>query len=106
MAILEVSNDTFEQEVLKSEIPVLVDLWAPWCGPCRALTPTVEAISAEFEGKAKIVKLNIDDNPMIAAEYQVMSIPTLLFFKDGKVQSQIIGLVDKSKIESKLQSLL
>ncbi|MBT3169133.1 MAG: thioredoxin [Candidatus Cloacimonetes bacterium] len=106
MAILEVSNDTFEQEVLKSEIPVLVDLWAPWCGPCRALTPTVEAISAEFEGKAKVVKLNIDDNPTVAAEYQVMSIPTLLFFKDGKVQSQIIGLVDKSKIESKLQSLV
>jgi len=104
--MLEVTADTFEQEVLKSDIPVIIDLWAPWCGPCKAIAPIVESIAADFEGRAKFVKLNIDESPSIAAQYQVMSIPTLLFFKDGKVESQVIGLVSKDKIISKIEPLL
>ncbi len=104
--MLEVNVDTFEQEVLKSEIPVVIDLWAPWCGPCKALTPTLESVAADYEGKVKVVKLNIDDNPSIAAQYQVMSIPTLLFFKGGKVESQVIGLVGKDKIAGKIEAML
>jgi thioredoxin len=103
---LEVNQDTFENEVLKSEIPVLVDLWAPWCGPCRALTPTIDAIAAEYEGKLKVVKVNIDESPTIAANYSVMSIPTLLIFKDGNVEGQIVGLVGKDKIEAKFANLI
>jgi len=106
MALLEVNQDTFEQEVLKSEIPVLVDLWAPWCGPCRALTPTVEDIASEYDGKLKVVKLNIDESPTIAANYSVMSIPTLLIFKDGNVEGQIVGLVGKDTIEAKFINLI
>ena len=103
---LEVNQDTFENEVLKSDIPVLVDLWAPWCGPCRALTPTVDAIAAEYEGKLKVVKVNIDESPTIAANYSVMSIPTLLIFKGGNVEGQIVGLVGKDKIEAKFTNLI
>ncbi len=106
MAILEVNANSFEQEIIKSDLPVIVDLWAPWCGPCKALHPVIESVATDYDGKVKVVKVNIDESPTIASEYQVMSIPTLLFFKDGKVQSQIIGLVDKEKIESKLNNLL
>jgi len=104
--MLEVSADTFEQEVLKSDIPVIIDLWAPWCGPCKALTPILESIAADYEGKVKVVKLNIDESPTIAAQYQVMSIPTVLFFKDGSVESQVIGLVGKDKIANKIDAML
>jgi len=104
--MLEVTADTFEQEVLKSEIPVVIDLWAPWCGTCKALTPTLESVAADYEGKVKVVKLNIDESPSIAAQYQVMSIPTLLFFKGGNVESQVIGLVGKDKIVGKIDAML
>ena len=106
MALKEVNNEAFEAEVLKSEIPVIIDLWAPWCGPCKALGPTLEDIANEYEGKIKIVKINVDDNPSIAANYNVMSIPTLLFFKEGKVEGQIVGLVSKDKIVDKFLSLI
>lgn len=106
MSSLKVNQDTFEKEVLQSDIPVLVDLWAPWCGPCVALATTVEEIASEYEGKLKVVKLNIDENPMIAANYKVMAIPTLLIFKDGKVDAQLVGLVGKDKIERKFKSLI
>ena len=106
MGLKEVNNDAFEAEVLKSDIPVIVDLWAPWCGPCKALGPTLEDIDAEYEGKIKIVKVNIDENPSVAANYNVMSIPTLLFFKGGNVEGQVVGLVSKEKIIDKFTGLL
>ena len=106
MSLKEINQDNFDVEVLQSDMPVLIDLWAPWCGPCRALTPIVEDIANEYEGKLKVVKLNVDESPTIAANYQVMSIPTLLIFKEGKVEAQLIGLVSKDKIISKFESLL
>ncbi len=102
MAIVEASTATFEAEVLKSEIPVLVDFWAPWCGPCKALTPIVHKLAEELEGKVKVVKLNIDESPEIAGKYSIMSIPTLLVFVNGAVSDQLIGLVQKEKILDKL----
>jgi len=80
MGLIEINNETFENEVLKSDIPVIVDLWAPWCGPCKAITPTLEEIAAEYDSKVKIVKVNIYESPSVASNYKVMSIPTLLIF--------------------------
>lgn len=106
MSVKEINHENFEEEVLKSEIPVLVDLWAPWCGPCKAINSTVEEIAVEFEGKLKVVNVNIDQSPAIASNYRVMSIPTLLIFNKGNVEVQIIGLVSKSKIIDKFASLI
>lgn len=106
MAIIDVNLDNFEEEVLKSDIPVLVDLWAPWCGPCKAIGSTVSEIDEEYNGKLKVVKLNIDQTPELATKYNIMSIPTLLIFKDGQVAEQVIGLVGKDKIESKFKHLI
>ena len=106
MSVKEINHGNFEEEVLKSEIPVLVDLWAPWCGPCKAMNSTVEEIAVEFEGKLKVVNVNIDGSPTIASNYRVMSIPTLLIFNKGNVEGQIVGLVSKSKIIDKFASLI
>jgi thioredoxin 1 len=106
MSVKEINHENFEEEVLKSEIPVLVDLWAPWCGPCKAINSTVEEIADDFEGKIKVVNVNIDESPIIASNYKVMSIPTLLIFNKGNVEVQIIGLVSKSKIIDKFASLI
>jgi thioredoxin len=106
MGLIEINNEAFEAEVLKADVPVIVDLWAPWCGPCKAIAPTLEDIAVEYEGKVKIVKVNIDENPSVAANYNVMSIPTLLIFKGGNVEAQIVGLVSKSKIIDKFSGLL
>ena len=103
MAIIEVNTGTFDQEVLKSELPVLADFWAPWCGPCKALTPTIHKLAEELEGKVKVVKVNIDESPEIAGKYSIMSIPTLLIFVNGSVSDQMIGLVQKDKIMDKLK---
>lgn len=96
----EITDSNFEAEVLKSSIPVLVDFWAPWCGPCRALTPTIEQLATEYAGKIKVVKLNTDENPESAVKFRINSIPNLIFFKDGKPVDQLVGAVDKSKIEA------
>jgi thioredoxin 1 len=103
---IEVTDSTFEQEVLQSTQPVLVDFWAVWCGPCRAVAPIVEELAGEYEGKLKVMKLDVDDNPRTAVTYGVQSIPTLLVFKDGKPAERIIGAVPKKVIVDKLQSVM
>lgn len=103
---LEVTDGTFEQEVLQSKQPVLVDFWAVWCGPCKAVAPIVEELASEYEGQLKVMKLDVDDNPRTAVAYGVQSIPTLLVFKDGKPAERIVGALPKRAIVDKLQSVL
>lgn len=93
------NDENFENEVLNSETPVLVDFWAPWCGPCRIIAPVVEELSETYEGKLKVGKLNVDDNQKTSMKFGIRSIPTLLVFKDGEVAEQIIGAVPKTEIE-------
>ena len=95
---IEITDSNFESEVLKSSVPVLIDFWAAWCGPCRALAPAVDAIATEFQGKVKVGKLDVDANGSTSARFNIKGIPTLLLFKDGQVREQIVGLVDKGKI--------
>ena len=102
----EFQEDSFQVDVLDSTKPVLVDFWAEWCGPCKMLTPTIDEIADEFSGKAIIGKLNVDQNPEIASNYGIRSIPSLLFFKDGKVQNQIMGAVSKTDIEKALNDII
>ncbi|MGQ9525743.1 MAG: thioredoxin [Armatimonadota bacterium] len=100
---VEVTESSFEQEVLQSSVPVLVDFWAPWCGPCRMLAPTVDQIADEFAGRLRVVKVNTDDNPGVAARYQIMSIPTLMLFKEGKPVDQMVGVQPKSALVSRIE---
>ena len=104
MANHEFTNDNFDKDVLQASEPVLVDFWAPWCGPCKMLSPVVEELAGEMDG-VKIGKVNIDEYPEISGKYGVMSIPTLLFFKDGKVMDQMVGVQSKGTIQSKLEEL-
>ncbi|MBF0112028.1 MAG: thioredoxin [Desulfamplus sp.] len=104
--IIEIDDDAFEATVIKSDIPVLVDFWAPWCGPCRAIAPTIEELEKQYSGKIKFVKLNVDENPQSPTKYAIQAIPTLIFYKGGKVVEQITGMVAKSKLEETLDSLL
>lgn len=101
-ALADVSQTSFQNEVLSSDKPVLVDFWAAWCGPCKMLSPVVEKVATANEGKAKFVKLNTDDNPQIAAQYQVSGIPCLILFKGGKPVDRIVGYVPESTISSML----
>ena len=96
--IAQVSDDSFDSEVLKSPVPVLIDFWAPWCGPCRAIAPIVDELAGEYAGKIKIVKMNVDDNPRTPARYNVRGIPNLILFKNGEVQQQIVGAVPKAHL--------
>lgn len=100
------TEDTFESEVVKSDVPVLVDFYADWCGPCKAIGPIVATLAQKYEGKAKICKLNVDENRKIALTYKVMSIPTLFIFKNGEVKERIVGLQPQAVLEHKLDSLL
>jgi thioredoxin 1 len=94
-AVANVTDTTFEQEVLKAEMPVLVDFWAPWCSPCKAVAPVVENLSKEYEGRLKVVKLNTDENPKTAQAYSIRGIPSLYLFKSGQVVEQLVGAVPK-----------
>jgi len=102
----EVTDGTFDAEVVKSPIPTLVDFWAPWCGPCRMVAPIVEELAGEYAGKVNFVKLNTDENPIVASRYGIRSIPTLLVFKNGAPVGQIIGFRPKSDIKRRLDSVL
>ena len=104
--VIELNADTFEREVIDCELPVLVDCWAPWCQPCLIVAPIVEEVAKEYQGKVKFYKLNVDEAREIAVRYGIMSIPTLLIFKGGKVVEQIIGAVPQERISEKLDNIL
>lgn len=106
MGVLEVSDATFDQEVLKSEQPVLVDFWAAWCGPCKAIAPAVDAIATKFAGQLKVTKVNVDQNGATPSRYGIRGIPALLLFKGGKVVDQIVGYVPQDVIEEKVQRVV
>jgi thioredoxin 1 len=104
--ILEIEDNSFEEEILKSEKPALVDFWAPWCGPCKAIGPIVEELSQNFGEKIKFAKCNVDNNPVTPSKYGIKAIPTLIFFKGGSVVEQITGMVAKSKLEEAINKVL
>jgi len=104
--VTEITDQNFENEVLKSNIPVVVDFWAPWCRPCYIIAPITEKLSEEFKGKVKFCKLNVDGNPQMAVKYQVMSIPLLLFFNGGQQVESVLGAVPESSIRPKVEALL
>ncbi len=104
--IKTVSQDTFEQEVLKSDQPVLVDLWAAWCAPCRAMEPAIEEVAKQFEGKVTVAKLNVDENPELAQQLDVMSIPTMMMFKNGQPVSRLVGLSNAERLAGAVTAAL
>jgi thioredoxin 1 len=104
--LIHVNDENFEEEIIKSDKPALVDLWAPWCGPCNAIAPLVEELAEEYKDKIKVAKLNVDDSPGTASNYGVRSIPTLLLFKDGAVQDKLIGLAGKERLEDFIKKVL
>ncbi len=104
--VTHVTDSNFEQEVLKSSQPVLIDFWAPWCGPCKAIAPAIDEIANDYAGKLKVVKINVDDNPQIPARYGVRGIPNLLIIKGGQVKEQIVGAVPKVNLVRAVDSAL
>jgi len=106
-APIELTDDTFDKEVLQeNSVPVLVDFWAPWCGPCRIVSPIVEELAGQHTGKLKVAKMNVDDNPKTPSTYGIRGIPTLILFKEGQVADQIVGAVPKAQIEEAIQKVL
>jgi thioredoxin 1 len=105
-AALSVTDSTFKQEVLESDVPVLVDFWAPWCGPCRMVAPVVDEIADQYVGQVKVVKVNTDENPSIASQYGIRSIPTLMIFKGGQRVDMVVGAVPKSTLAQTLEKHL
>lgn len=106
MGVLSVTENNFDKEVLQSSLPVLADFWAEWCGPCRMIAPVVEELSTEMAGRLKVVKVNVDEAQQLAGKYGIMSIPTLLLFKQGKVVEQIVGAMSKDNLVSKISKNL
>lgn len=104
--VREISDGDFENEILQSAVPALVDFWAPWCGPCKSIAPVIEEIAKEFDGKIKVAKLNVDDNPRTPTNYNVRGIPNLIFFKGGKVVEQIVGAVPKDQLINAIKKVL
>lgn len=106
MSVVKVTDENFKAEVLESEIPVLVDFWAEWCGPCRMIAPVVDAVAEEYAGKLKVAKLNVDENPQTASQYGIMSIPSLLIFKDGQVIEKMVGFMPKEQMKEAIDKTL
>ncbi|MBI4343675.1 MAG: thioredoxin [Candidatus Omnitrophica bacterium] len=105
-AVAELSETTFEQQILKSPTPALVDLWAAWCGPCRLIAPVVEELAGKYAGKMNMYKLNVDDYPQLAARFHVMNIPTLLFFKDGQEVDRVVGVQPKEELSRRIERVI
>jgi thioredoxin 1 len=103
---VDITDDSFEAEVLKADTPVIVDFWATWCGPCKMIAPILEEIAGEYADKVKVVKLDVDANNQTAAQYNIMSIPSLLFFKNGEVVDQVIGALPKAQLTARLEKVL
>jgi thioredoxin 1 len=104
--LLQVNDSNFEDEIVKSTLPAMVDLWAPWCGPCHMVSPLVEELAQEYDGRFKVAKMNIDENPMTPNRYGIRAIPTILLFKDGELADTIVGAVGKAHIESSMLKLM
>ncbi|NEQ23129.1 MAG: thioredoxin [Microcoleus sp. SIO2G3] len=105
-AAVQVTDASFKQDVLESEVPVLVDFWAPWCGPCRMVAPVVDEIAQQYDGQVKVVKLNTDENPNVASQYGIRSIPTLMIFKGGQRVDMVVGAVPKTTLANTLEKYL
>jgi len=103
MVLLNLTENNFQKEVLESGLPVLVDFWATWCGPCKMIAPVIEELAKEYKGKLKIGKLNVEENPNTATNYGIMSIPTLIFFKNGRVVEQVVGALNKAELKKKIE---
>ncbi len=104
--IIQVGDDNFEAEVIRSDLPVLIDFWAPWCGPCKSIAPVIEELAEEYEGRLKVTKLNVDDNPMTPSRYGVRGIPNLIILKGGTVKEQIVGVVPKGRLVDAIDRVL
>ncbi|MDD3265248.1 MAG: thioredoxin [Dehalococcoidales bacterium] len=104
--VKEITDASFEAEVVKADVPVLVDMWAPWCGPCRMVAPVIDKLSTQYEGKIKFCKMNVDENPNTSSRYQIMSIPTMLLFKQGDVVDTVVGAVPENSLKAKIDKLL
>ena len=106
MSLLHFTDANFKKDVLESNLPVLVDFWATWCGPCKMITPIIEELAKEYSGKIKIGKLNVEESPKTPSQYGVMSIPTLIFFKEGKVMEQVVGALNKAELKKKIDEII